>query len=313
MLHEPSKLHLNYFFKILDKSIKITFGLSPKAIDYQILIGGRPQQKHIKSDKLKSLIIPFVGIPQVTHQLMQNFPHIKIHNIHHNATATAEMAIALMLTASKRLVQIDKEFRKCDWESRMIPSLLLENKNVIVLGYGNIGKKISKICTAFDMQVIALRKNCPKEYKENNLTIQSITKLDALLPKTDIIIICLPETSETKGLIGESQLHSLPQNAILVNVGRAAIVEEESLYKSLKNQKIYAALDVWYNYPKEGNKKCNPSSYPLHKLDNLIMSPHRSGRCEENEFLQIKHIVRLLNIAATGKKMPNRIDLNRGY
>jgi phosphoglycerate dehydrogenase-like enzyme len=103
---------------------------------------------------------------------------------------------------------------------------------------------------------------------------------------------------------------------VLVNVGRGPIVDEAALYAALRDGTLYAAgLDVWYNYPADEAARAHtpPSDYPFHELDNVVMSPHRAGSSVETEALRMVHLARLLNAAARGEPMPNRVDLEAGY
>jgi phosphoglycerate dehydrogenase-like enzyme len=145
-----------------------------------------------------------------------------------------------------------------------------------------------------------------------------VAELPALLPKADALVICLPLTDETRGLIGESELALMPDRAILINVGRGPIVDESALYHALHDRTLHAAgLDVWYNYPNDepGRKSTSPSEYPFHELNNVVMSPHRAGapHTPETESLRMRALAELLNAAARGEPIPNRVDLDLGY
>jgi phosphoglycerate dehydrogenase-like enzyme len=129
-------------------------------------------------------------------------------------------------------------------------------------------------------------------------------------------MVCLPHTPETTGFLGARELDLLPEHAVVVNIGRGPIVDEAALYAALREGKIHGAgLDVWYNYPPDEEARAHtpPSDYPFHELDNVVMSPHRGGGSAETDRLRMIHLARLLNAAARGEAMPNRIDLQRGY
>jgi phosphoglycerate dehydrogenase-like enzyme len=140
--------------------------------------------------------------------------------------------------------------------------------------------------------------------------------LHRLLPCANALFICLPLTPATTGLIGAKELALLPPHAVLVNVARGPIVDEAALYHALRDGALHAAgLDVWYNYPPDEAARAHtpPSDYPFHELDNVVMSPHRAGGSTETELQRMAHLARLLNAAARGEEMPNRVDLQAGY
>jgi phosphoglycerate dehydrogenase-like enzyme len=140
--------------------------------------------------------------------------------------------------------------------------------------------------------------------------------LKDLLPRAEILILALPLTPDTEGLISKKELDLLPSNAILINISRAVIVDQEALYIALKEKRIYGAgLDVWYNYPRtvEDRSKTSPASYPFHELDNVVMSPHRGGKVDATETMRVEGVAELLNAAAAGKPIPNPVDLKSGY
>ena len=136
------------------------------------------------------------------------------------------------------------------------------------------------------------------------------------IPEADFLILALPLTSESKGRIGEKELRLLPPTAVIVNIARAAIIDEAALYQALKENRIFGAgLDVWFNYPGTPEERLGtpPGDYPWHTLDNLVMSPHRAGHVRETEAMRMKALADLLNEGARGKVLPNRVDLELGY
>ena len=103
---------------------------------------------------------------------------------------------------------------------------------------------------------------------------------------------------------------------MLVNVGRGAIVDEGALYHALKSGQLAAAgIDVWYNYPADEASQTNtpPSQYPFGELDNVVLSPHRGGDDLGIDVARMRDLAELLNAAARGEAMANRVDVNVGY
>ena len=305
----------------LDPGVDLTVGPSvPAPADLDILIAGRPQREQITaSPNLRALIIPWAGLPESTRQLMLEFPHIAVHNLHHNALPVAEHAMALLLAAAKFVVPMDRSLRTGDWTPRYQPnpSLLLHGRTALILGFGAIGQQVARLCRGLGMDVVAVRRSSrPSSAAGSGIALASPEALHTLLPRADVLIICLPHTPETDGLIGADELALLAPGAVLVNIGRGPIVDEGALYHALREGKLYAAgLDVWYNYPADEASRAHtpPSAYPFHELDNVVMSPHRAGGSTDTERLRMQHLAELLNAAARGESMPNGVDLEAGY
>lgn len=298
----------------------------------EILIDGRPTEEMLKyCPKLRAVVVPFAGVPVATEQLLRDYPNIALHNLHHNASDTAEMAMALLFSAAKRIVQGDQGLRKGDWSLRYSPieTLALSGATVLVLGYGEIGKRISKACIALEMTVHATRRTAHIGNQDETILLHPASSLRELLPFANFLIIALPQTPETEGLIGAQELALLPKDAVLVNVARAQIVNEKALFEALKSKRLHSAgLDVWYRYPDttgpvggvpgyfevpDTAQHTFPSELPFHKLDNVVLSPHRGGASRESEQRRIEKLAELLKQAAAGKPMANRVNLDFGY
>lgn len=310
---------LSILMEHLDSSIHLTFGDQlPVPADYQILVEGVPAPKFLEaSPYLESLIIPWAGLPTATRELMLEFPEISVHNLHHNAAPTAETALALLFAAAKFVIPYDKSLRAHNWTMRYQPnpSMLLNGKTALILGYGAIGLYVGKVLKAMDIRVLGVRRN-PTVTFDNYADIYALEALPMLLPQADMLIIALPGTPETVNLIGETELALLPRGAVLVNVGRGPIVNSAALYKSLKDGHLRGAgLDVWYNYPPDPKSRPHtpPADFPFHELENVVMSPHRGGGSEDSDALRMMHLAKLLNKAAHGEDLPNRVNLQAGY
>jgi phosphoglycerate dehydrogenase-like enzyme len=318
LLRQPDPAAVAHLRANLDAEVHITFGPDlPMPAEYHILVAGRPQREHLTaSPNLRALIIPWAGLPEVTCELMRDFSHIAVHNLHHNSVPVAEMAITLMLAAAKFIVPTDRALRTHDWTPRYhrpSPTILLEGKMALILGYGAIGQQVAHLCRALGMKVMVIRRRVVTPYPDG---VYPPDALQNLLSQANVLIVCVPETPETTGLIGEGELALLPPGAVLVNVGRGPIVDEAALYHALREGTLHAAgLDVWYNYPADEASRPHtpPSAYPFHELDNVVMSPHRAGGSDESEMRRMTHLAALLNAAARGDEMPNRVDLQAGY
>lgn len=309
----------------LHPDVQLTVGDLPDPAQFEILVNGRPSPTDLTaSPNLHTVIIPWAGVPEVTAQRLRDFPHLKLHNLHHNAPIVAEGMLLLLLGVARLAVPFDRALRQGDWRPRYqkpAPSLLLAGKTAVILGYGAIGQRLAQLCLALGMTVHATRRSLKLPITnypitENGITVHPATALHDLLPQAHALLICLPHTPETDGLLGAAELALLPPRAILVNAGRAAIVDEAALYDALASGQLHGAgLDVWYNYPEDeaARAKTFPGERPFHQLDNVLLSPHRTGLVAETEPLRLTALAQLLNAAAQGNPLPNAIDLTRGY
>ena len=287
--------------------------------DCHILVHGAARSEWLDaSPSLRAVIVPFAGVSPEMQRLLQQYPAIDLHNLHYNDVATAEFALALMFAAAKFVVPLDRLLRLGDWRQRYTgaPSLLLSGRRVLILGYGAIGRQIAPVCQALGMQVRGVRRQLLPAPIADGVELFSTDQLASLLPETDVLICVLPQTPHTVGLIGAAQLGALPEQAIVVNVGRGPVIDEEALYHALQSGRLAGAgIDVWYTYPhgEEDRSHTLPSRFPFHELDNVVMSPHRGGWLEAAEGRRLQELAALLTVAANGGKMPNRVDKVLGY
>lgn len=293
----------------------------PHTADYQVLVSGRPTGEQLEaSPALHTLIIPWAGLAVPTGELLGNYPHLAVHNLHYNAVTTAESALMLLLAAAKLILPFEQRFREHDWRPRYLspnPALMLAGKTALILGYGSIGQHVGKVCRAMGMRVMATRRSLEASHSDDpHAEVYPAGELHALLPQANVLVITLPLTPETDSLIGEPELNLLPENAILVNVGRGSIVDQAALYQALKEGRLHSAgLDVWYHYPPDEDSRAHtpPADFPFHELENVVMSPHRGGGALEGELLRMEHLARMLNLAAKGQALPNKVEPKRGY
>ncbi len=283
-----------------------------------ILVAGRPTEQLLTaSPNLEWLIIPFAGVPRVTLERLTLRPDIRVANLHHNAAATAEHAIGLLLAAAKGIVPADRELRQNNWQARykLDTGLQLAGRSAVVLGYGAIGQRVARALGALDVQVSALVR-CPERHQPSGEYLFGIEQLDAQLCNADFLINTLPETLETEGLIDAHRMSLLPRRTVLVNVGRASAIAEEALYEALRDRRISAAgIDVWYHYPEDEESRTHtaPSSFPFGDLRNVVMSPHRAGHAAGIDADRAHHCSQVILTIARGEVPIDVIDRGAGY
>lgn len=291
-----------------------------------VLITGYASPEHLERCRgLRALIIPFAGVPVRTRELMLKHPAIAVHNLHHNAPETAEVALALLLAVAKNVVTMDASLRRNDWTPRYDESLSirLEGRMALVLGYGEIGKRIARGCLGMGMRVVAIRRSPPFGF-ESGVEVRGIHALSPSLGEADALILALPSTPETAGLLGRKEFESMKPGAILVNIARASLVDEDALFEALESGRLRGAgLDVWYRYPEsdasagymgyhgapDSARNTPPANRPFYELTNVVMSPHRGGTSADVEAARVAALADMLG----RDPMPNRVDLERGY
>ena len=320
--HQEEQAAWDLLYAQLDPQIALITGKElPQPADYQILVNGRPTAEQLDASvALHTLIIPWAGLSVPTGELLRQYPHLAVHNLHYNAVTTAESALMLLMAAAKLILPVERRFREHDWRPRYLspnPSLMLNGKTALILGYGSIGQHVGKVCRAMGMQVMATRRSLEGSQSDDLHTeIYPAGELHRLLPQANVLIITLPLTPETDSMIGETELRLLPDQAILVNVGRGPIVDQAALFHALKEGRLHSAgLDVWYHYPPDEESRAHtpPADFPFHELENVVMSPHRGGGALEGDLLRMEHLAQMLNLAAQGQALPNRVEPERGY
>jgi phosphoglycerate dehydrogenase-like enzyme len=150
----------------------------------------------------------------------------------------------------------------------LYPPVMLEEltgKTVMLVGYGSIGKEIERMLAPFNVDLLRVARNA-----RANPEVHAVSELDSLLPRSQIVILILPSTSESYRLIGARQLALMPQSALLVNAARGPIVDTDALVDALHGGRIRAALDVTDPEPL-------PDGHPLWTCPNLLLTPHIGG------------------------------------
>lgn len=190
--------------------------------------------------------------------------------------ATADMGFALMLAAGRRIMEGDRYARSPEftvYDPGYMLGREIHSTTLGIIGMGAIGEEVAKRAQAFDMTVLYHNRN-RKEEAEERLGVRYL-ELDALLSESDYVMLCVPLTEETRGLIGATELTKMKSTAILINIARGPVVDTDALTTSLRNGDIYAAgLDVTDPEPL-------PRNHPLLQLNNVTIAPHLGSATEQ--------------------------------
>ncbi len=300
--------------------------------DADVMIGWRPSLEQLKAaENLKLFINPGTGVKHHIKNFREIYKSRKVTlvNGHGHAYATAQHTVAMLLSLMSRIVahhnwMVNGVWRTSDDKDVFSASIPLKDRKIGLLGYGAINKYVHQFLSGFENEFHILKrdksKGIPvqiKKSRQNN--IYDITELNKFLKAIDILIIAVPHTSKTEGLIGDNELKLLGKNGLLVNVARGTIVNENSLYDALKNKIISgAATDVWYNYSPEKDSKGREFPYdskrnPFHKLNNFLLSPHRAASPFDDLKRWDEVIGNIRKVAEGNKNYLNIVDLSEEY
>ncbi len=230
--------------------------------------------RHCK--KLKAISRHGVGYDNVDIKFLKEKQISLLITATANAVAVAEHVIAMFLSLSKSISTYDKEVRDGNFKrnANKIKTLELLNKNILIAGFGRIGKKLISRCLAFDTKVYVydpyVEDKIIKDF--GGIRVKSISEG---LKIADYVSLHMPLTSETKNLINYSILKQMKKNAIIVNTARGGIINENDLDKALNENLILgAALDVFVNEPINLDN-------PLLKNKKVLLSPHSATFTDE--------------------------------
>jgi phosphoglycerate dehydrogenase-like enzyme len=232
--------------------------------------------------RLRLVQVPGAGLDRIDRSQLR--PGLALANAYGHEAAISEYIIGAMIALTRSFQRIDRKLRAGQWESQWAvgtpaPPLWpeLNGKMLGILGFGHIGEALAQRARAFGMQVCAVRRRAQSDPPEGVTFIGGLERLDDVLSASDYLAITLSMSPATRHLLDSHRLGRMKSSAYLINVARAEIVDEETLYDALAHGRLAgAALDVWYRYP-SGPGSTLPSAAPIHQLDNVIMTPHVSA------------------------------------
>ena len=196
--------------------------------------------------------------------------------------AIAEYVIMTMLVLTHCLFDAVMTFRAGSWSASPTlgggsPHGEVLGRTIGIIGYGRIGREVAERAAALKCRVLAVNRSPVTDLAPAE-TVYPLAELDRMLPLCDTVLIACALAPETKGLIDARRLALMKPGALLINIARAAIVDEDALYAALKDGQLGgAALDVWWQYPTQAEPDRRPSRRPFHELPNVLITPHSSS------------------------------------
>lgn len=194
--------------------------------------------------------------------------------------AIAEYVMAALLMRHVPLARADEDLRQQQWTYWAGRNAALRtelgSQTIGLLGFGHIAQTVALRAKAFGMRVHVANRSTVQ-----HPSVDQSWPLDALhdfMGSADTVLVSLPLTSNTTGLVDARAIAAMRPDAVLMNVGRGAVIEEKALYDALATRQIGGAvIDTWYQYPAPTQAECAPSQYDFAALDNVLMTPHMSG------------------------------------
>lgn len=204
-------------------------------------------------------------------------------------TSTAELTLTLVLASLRGVPQFVRAQGEAQWRPEKRESLA--DKQVLIVGYGQIGEAIEARVLPFEAEVTRVARSARDG-------VHAIAELPDLLPDADVVVLIVPGTDETEGLFDADMLGRMKDGALLVNVSRGAVVDTDALLTELRSERIHAALDVVDPEPL-------PSDHPLWQAPNLLIAPHVGGNSSAMEPRAHKLVREQLHRFAAGEPLAN--------
>lgn len=221
--------------------------------------------------------------------------NVKIYNNRNGFTIpTSEMVVTYILMLNKQMQRFTEQQRSHQFQQ--LHSLReLAQQRVLIVGTGHIGTAIAKRLQAFDCEIIgANRTGTMRHYFDQCVRMADV---DDVLGKIDILVLALPANEQTNGWLTVERLKLLQQEAIIVNIGRGSLIDEQALIQALQERKIKgAALDVFAEEPL-------PDESPLWDLPNVIVTPHNAFASEKNQERMFANIYETLEAYLQGRPL----------
>jgi glyoxylate/hydroxypyruvate/2-ketogluconate reductase len=271
---------------------------------YLLALGGRVSTKVLETAKQLKLIQTWgMGTDHVPVKWCMENGIFVANAGGANSIAVAEYAVLLMLTCLKRFVLFNRSIREGRYQGTtdQAGSHELYDKTVGIIGFGNIGRRVAKLCYGFGANIVFFERFFVPYALRADLKARSVG-LDELLSTSDIVTLHVPSFAANRKMIGWEELNKMKSSAHIINTSRGDIIDEDGLVRALNEKKIAGAgLDVFDPEPPDVKN-------PLLKMDNVVVSPHMAGLSEENMKPRCETIWRNVLLVSGGDKPLNIVS-----
>ncbi len=276
-----------------------------EVVDAEVVIGRLPHEAFLKAKKLRWVQSIGVGFETMLYPEMLQSEVIITNTAGAYDSVISEHAMAHILAHSRGISGHERNRKNRKW-SREVHVMQIDGLTACVLGLGSIGRTIAKRLHAFGLHVIAVDVQAKTPPEGVARVVHPDHMLD-VLPEADIVLVALPLTKSTEGVINAQCFNRMKKTALLINIARGPIVNEPDLITALQTGQIAGAgLDVFETEPL-------PTNNPLWDMPNVSFTPHIASQCDEGNH-NIKQIfIDNLRRYANGETLMNIIDKEKGY
>lgn len=279
------------------------------ACNCEVMYAQRPDLLRAAPETLKWYCASSAGVdPYCADPSLFSNPDCLLTNSNCYGVTIAEHIVMVLLMLLRRMPDYQEIIRNHSWENQL-PIRSIRDGEFTILGTGNIGAEAAARLKGMGAAKITALSRSGKSKEAVFDEVLPITQLDSVLPKTQVLIMALPGTAETAGILSRERIALLPKDAYVINVGRGSAIDQEALIDALNSGALAgAALDVMVPEPL-------PEGHPLWNTKNLILTPHVSGNLTlgYTRDANVALFCADLKSYAEGKPLKGLVDRKRGY
>ena len=290
----------------------------------EVLYTGRVLPAPDQVPALRWIQFHFAGVDFALEQPLLQKPEILATTLSGAAAPQmAEYALGMILALSRRLPEIAAHQARAEWPrerwERFRP-VDLRGSTVGIVGYGSIGREIARLLNAFGVKVLAAKRDVMHPEDPGYIIpglgdpggdafsrLYPFQALKSMMKECDFVVVTVPLTAETRGLVGAAEFTAMKPTAYLINLGRGGVVDQAALLAALQEKQIAgAALDVFAEEPL-------PAGHTFWKLPNVIVSPHIAGMSNFYNARAMDLFIENCKRYLAGSPLLNRFDPQKGY
>ena len=274
--------------------------------DADAIIGGPTREMVQAAKKLKWVQITSAGVFPYNYPEFQTQGIVMTNAKKLSSAAIADHGFAMLLSLTRKLNYFIPAREKEGWERKNFELQELEGMTALIIGTGGIGSNVARRAKAFGMRTIGVD---PKEFPVRAAFDRMVypDRLDEVIPRADVVFICVPHTKDSEGMFGAAQFEKLRKGSYFIALSRGKIYSQPALIKALDSQRLAGAgADVTDPEPL-------PKGNPLWKFDNMIITPHVATQGNLGTPLRTRLYRENIARFAAGEQLVNIVDTSQGY